>query len=191
MSTGLTVRIARQGSLRVAIDGQTRRSGPDRGQVQVNGLPSPPTREVRWPGCVRRSRCSMQVDVVVNAATSSPVWSGPIALERARPSRPRSSQRQAPCAALWAPGLAWARQLRGRRDGADVEAFRCRESHPWAVDWPLTPGLQRGEHPAVTFSFVDCSAGRWTWRRRTTTSWRSMTTSIARSVSLRPMSRIN
>jgi hypothetical protein len=44
---------------------------------------------------------------------------------------------------------------------------------------------------ARTARSAGCSAGRWTWRRRTATSWRSMTTSMARSVSLRPISRMS
>ncbi|MHB1519603.1 MAG: hypothetical protein ACYCYQ_15205, partial [Acidimicrobiales bacterium] len=33
-------------------------------------------------------------------------------------------------------------------------ACRCRERHPWASTWTLTPGFLRGEHPAVSLSFL-------------------------------------
>ena len=45
--------------------------------------------------------------------------------------------------------------------------------------------------PANTARSAGSSAGRWTWRRRTATSCRSMTSSMARSVSLRSMSRMS
>ena len=63
----------------------------------------------------------------------------------------------------------------GRLDEPAVLRLRARNGH-------------RAERTARS---AGCSAGRRIWRRSTVTSWRSMTTSIARSVSLRPESRIS
>jgi putative transposase len=41
-----------------------------------------------------------------------------------------------------------------------VRPCRCRERHPWPATSTLTPGLVRGEHPAVTLSFLYRALGR-------------------------------
>ena len=40
------------------------------------------------------------------------------------------------------------------RLGVGKPSYRCRERHPWPATSTLTPGLRRGEHPAVTLSFL-------------------------------------
>ena len=40
------------------------------------------------------------------------------------------------------------------RLGVGKPSYRCRERHPWPATSTLTPELRRGEHPAVTLSFL-------------------------------------
>jgi hypothetical protein len=51
------------------------------------------------------------------------------------------------------------RDLPGEAHGERV-ACRCRERHPWPATSTLTQGLRRGEHPAVTLSFLYRASSR-------------------------------
>ncbi len=117
----------------VAIDGQTRRSGPYRGQPQVNGL----TREVRRRGCLCQWRCSMPVGEAMHSAVLDVVRELDVGRQRAGP----TCQRQAPCVALWA--LAWrgGSQLPGRRDGLGS----CRLPAGAIEDGALRVGVVAGQ----------------------------------------------
>lgn len=53
------------------------------------------------------------------------------------------------------------------------------------------PAASSGASLASTVGSDGSSAGWRTWRRRTATSWCNMTTSMARSLSLRQLSRID
>ncbi len=109
-----------------------------------------------------------------------------------------------------APGRVLLRQPEDQRDGALRDArptgtavrvgpalpktrSRCQRSRVagWTKKCARCWRGSSRESPASTARSAGSSAGLWTWRRRTATSWRSMTTSTARSVSLRQMSPIS